>query len=235
MRFAAVHVTASAIDIVVPTLNAATTLTGTLRCLQSAREAGLVHQVIIVDGGSSDGTQDTARAFAATVIASGRGRGRQLARGAAVSTAPWLLFLHADTRLLPGWEREVGAFIRQGTGRAAVFRLRFDDSAALARWLERAVSWRTGLLGLPYGDQGLLISRELYDAVGGFRDMPLMEDVDLVRRLGRKRLLLLGSIAETSARRYRRSGYPIRAARNLIVLSLYFCGVPPRVLARLYG
>jgi rSAM/selenodomain-associated transferase 2 len=224
-----------AIDIVVPTLNAAPTLAATLGCLQRSREDGFVGEVIIVDGGSMDGTQDVARAFAARVVMSERGRGRQLARGAAVSTAPWLLFLHADTRLLPGWEQEVGTFIRQGTDRAAVFRLRFDDSAALARRLERAVSWRTRLLGLPYGDQGLVISRDLYDAVGGFRDMPLMEDVDLVRRLGRKRLLLLDSIAETSARRYRRSGYPIRAARNLVVLSLYFCGVPPRMLARLYG
>jgi len=226
---------APAIDIVVPTLNAAPTLAATLECLQRSPEGRLVGEVIIVDGGSMDGTQDVARAFAARVVMSERGRGRQLARGAAVSTAPWLLFLHADTRLLAGWEREVGAFIRQGTDRAAVFRLRFDDTAALARWLERAVAWRTRLLGLPYGDQGLLISRELYDAVGGFRDMPLMEDVDLVRRLGRKRILLLNSIAETSALRYRRSGYPIRAARNFIVLSLYFCGVPPRVLARLYG
>jgi rSAM/selenodomain-associated transferase 2 len=224
-----------AIDIVVPTLNAAPTLAATLGCLQRSREDGLVGEVIIVDGGSTDGTQDIACAFGAMVVMSERGRGRQLARGAAVSTAPWLLFLHADTRLLPGWEQEVGTFIRQGTDRAAVFHLRFDDSAALARRLERAVSWRTRLLGLPYGDQGLVISRDLYDAVGGFRDMPLMEDVDLARRLGRKRILLLDSIAETSARRYRRSGYPIRAARNFIVLSLYFCGVPPRVLARLYG
>lgn len=227
--------TAPAIDIVVPTLNAAPTLRATLHCLQQAREDGLVGQVIVVDGGSRDETQDVAHAFGATLVSSERGRGKQLAQGAAISTAPWLLFLHADTRLLPGWEGEVGRFIRQSALRAAVFRLRLDDCAKLARWLERAVASRTRLLGLPYGDQGLLISRELYDAVGGFRDMPLMEDVDLVRRLGRKRILLLDSIAETSARRYRRSGYAIRAARNFIVLSLYFCGVPPRVLARLYG
>jgi len=235
LRLAALDLAALAIDIVVPTLNAAPTLAATLQCLQRSREDRLVGEVIIVDGGSTDGTQDLARAFGAALVTTERGRGKQLAQGAALTTAPWLLFLHADTRLLPGWEREVGAFIGQGTDRAAVFRLRFDDSAALARWLERAVSWRTRFLGLPYGDQGLLISRELYDAVGGFRDIPLMEDVDLVRRLGRKRILLLDSIAETSARRYRRSGYPIRAARNFIVLSLYYCGVPPRVLARLYG
>ena len=235
MRGAALDLTAPTIDIVVPTLNAATSLGATLRCLQRARDSGLVGQVAIVDGGSTDTTPDLAHAFGARLVTSERGRGRQLAQGAAISTAPWLLFLHADTRLLPGWEREIAAFMRRGDDRAAVFRLRLDDCATVARLLERFVAWRTRFLGLPYGDQGLLISRHLYDTVGGFRDLPLMEDVDLVRRLGRRRIVLLDSVAETSAVRYRKRGYLARAASNLVLLSLYFCGVPPRMLARLYG
>jgi len=235
MRGAALDLTAPTIDIVVPTLNAAATLGATVRCLQRARDSGLVGQVTIVEGGSTDTTPDLARAFGARLVTSERGRGRQLAQGAAASTAPWLLFLHADTRLLPGWEHEIAAFIGQGDDRAAVFRLRLDDCATVARLLERFVAWRTRFLGLPYGDQGLLISRHLYDTVGGFRDLPLMEDVDLVRRLGRRRIVLLDSVAETSAVRYRKRGYLARAASNLVLLSLYFCGVPPRVLARLYG
>jgi hypothetical protein len=90
-------------------------------------------------------------------------------------------------------------------------------------------------LALPYGDQGLLISRRLYDAVGGYRPMPLMEDVDLVRRLGRARLHPLGASMLASARRYRRDGYWRRPLRNLCCLALYFAGVPPRVIARMYG
>jgi hypothetical protein len=90
-------------------------------------------------------------------------------------------------------------------------------------------------LGLPYGDQGLLIARTMYDAVGGFAALPLMEDVDLVRRLGRRRLVQLPATAVSSARRYRAGGYIRRPLRNLLCLSLYFAGVPPRRIARLYG
>ncbi len=223
------------IDVIVPALNAREDLGRCLRSLQDAREEGLIGRVVVVDGGSTDGTEEAARACGATVLSSARGRGLQLAEGALASSAPWLLFLHADTRLLPGWEREVAAFIRQGADRAAAFRLRFDDPAKAPRRLERVVAWRVRLLGLAYGDQGLLISRRLYDEIGGFRDLPLMEDVDLVRRLGRKRLVLLQSVAETSAARYRRDGYLWRSAKNLALLALYFCGVPVRVLARLYG
>lgn len=223
------------IDVIVPALNAGEYLGASLQSLGRACEVGLIGRVLVVDGDSADGTPEAARAFGATVVASARGRGLQLARGVLASSASWLLFLHADTRLLPGWEAEAGAFIRQGAGRAAVFRLRFDDPATAARRLERIVEWRVRFLGLPYGDQGLLISRRLYDEVGGYRDMPLMEDVDLARRLGRKRLVLFESTAVTSAARYRKEGYVIRATKNLVLLSLYFCGVPPRALARLYG
>ena len=97
------------------------------------------------------------------------------------------------------------------------------------------MSWRCRLLALPYGDQGLLIPRGLYEALGGFRPLPLMEDVDLVRRIGRRRLALLPVAAVTSAARYRRAGYGPRVLRNLACLSLYGLGVPPRVIARLYG
>ena len=223
------------IDVIVPTLNAVESLGASLQSLRRAREAGLIGRLLVVDGGSTDGTPAVASAFEATVVASERGRGHQFARGAALSSAPWLLFLHADTRLLSGWEREATAFIGQGTDRAAAFRLRFDDPSKVARRLERIVEWRARFLGLPYGDQGLLISRRVYDQLGGYRDIPLMEDVDLVRRLGRKRLVLLESVAETSAVRYRNEGHVIRAIKNLVLLSLYFCGVPARVLVRLYG
>lgn len=112
--------------------------------------------------------------------------------------------------------------------------MRLDDDAWQARVIERGVASRVRLLGLPYGDQGLLISRPLYKKVGGFRPLALMEDVDLVRRIGRHRLRQLGSTAVTSADRWRRDGWIRRSGRNLACLVLYALGVAPSRLARFY-
>ncbi|MDA0221230.1 MAG: glycosyl transferase family 2, partial [Proteobacteria bacterium] len=95
--------------------------------------------------------------------------------------------------------------------------------------------WRARRFGLPYGDQGLLIARDFYETLGGFRPLPIMEDVDLVRRIGKARLTTLQGHVTTSAARYRRSGYTVRMLRNLACLTLYFAGLPPRLIARLYG
>jgi hypothetical protein len=120
-------------------------------------------------------------------------------------------------------------------GRAGYFALALDDDAPAARRLVRLVAWRCRVLALPYGDQGLLISRALYDAVGGYAAIPLMEDVDIVRRLGRARLAPIGATIIASAKRYRRDGYWRRPLRNLFCLSLYFLGVPPARIAKFYG
>src|SRR5205085_8687253 len=129
----------------------------------------------------------------------------------------WLLFLHADCRLVPDWQRAVAEFIARpgASDRAGYFGFALDDPDPPARRLERMVAWRCRVLGLPYGDQGLLIARSLYAAVGGFAALPLMEDVDLVRRLGRARLVPLNAKAVSSARRYRSGGYVRRPLRNL--------------------
>jgi hypothetical protein len=119
--------------------------------------------------------------------------------------------------------------------RAAVFRFSLDDESRAARRLEGAVEWRTRVLGLPYGDQGLLIARSFYNRLGGFREMPLMEDVDLVRRIGRRRIIPLKTKARTSGCRWRREGWGRRSARNLLCLSLYLAGAPPRFIQRIYG
>jgi hypothetical protein len=118
---------------------------------------------------------------------------------------------------------------------AAAFRFALDDMGARPRLLEHLVALRCALLRLPYGDQGLLIPKRLYDEVGGFRQLPLMEDVDLVRRLGRRRLAILRSRAVTSAERFRREGYLRRSSRNLLCLALYTLRVPTHVISRIYG
>ena len=221
------------VSVIIPTLNAADTLAGLVEQLQTPR---IVKEIIIVDGGSSDGSVSVARAAGARVIAAPRGRGVQLAAGAGAAEGNWLLFLHADCRLSPDWEGAVAAFLMapQATSRVGYFDFALDDTAPGARRLERAVAWRCRVLALPYGDQGLLIAGSLYDAVGGFAPLLLMEDVDLVRRLGRRRLARIGARCISSPRRYRREGYWRRPLRNLFCLSLYFAGVPPDRIVRLY-
>ena len=222
------------ISVVIPTLDAAAELPATLAALAGR---AIVREIIVADGGSRDATVRLAREAGAQVVIAPRGRGPQLAAGAAAASGGWLLFLHADCRPAPGWEAAVAAFVTapDATARAGYFGLALDDAAPAARRLERIVAWRCRALALPYGDQGLLIARALYDAVGGFAAIPLMEDVDLVRRLGRRRLAALPAVVYASARRYRQGGYIRRPLRNLVCLSLYFLGVPPRHIARLYG
>ena len=125
--------------------------------------------------------------------------------------------------------------MRHAPDRAGYFRFALDSDDPRARRLERLVAWRCRVLALPYGDQGLLIHRDLLAAVGGIRPLPLMEDVDLVRRLGRRRLVALDAAAITSAAKWQRQGWYRRSLRNLACLALYFAGVPPRLIARLYG
>jgi rSAM/selenodomain-associated transferase 2 len=215
-------------------LNAVGTLSGTLAAL---RQSAMVHELIVADGGSADETAARANSAGARVIAAPRGRGSQLAAGAAAASGDWLLFLHADCHLEPGWESAVDAFLTapEAEKRAGYFDLTLDDPAPAARRLERIVAWRCRVLALPYGDQGLLIARTLYDTVGGFAPLPLMEDVDLVRRLGRRRLTRIGVRCIASAQRYRRDGYVRRPLRNLLCLLLYYAGLPPARIVWLYG
>ncbi|MDX9859653.1 MAG: TIGR04283 family arsenosugar biosynthesis glycosyltransferase [Rhodospirillales bacterium] len=221
------------LSIVIPTLQAGATLGATLEALAGN---GLAGEVVVVDAGSTDATRDIVAGAGARLIEASRGRGSQLAAGGAAATGDWLLFLHADTVPGPGWEEAVAAFIGDPANRerAAAFRFALDDPVPAARRLERLVDWRTRVLGLPYGDQGLLIARDFYRSLGGFAPIPLMEDIDLVRRIGRARLAVLDAAAVTSAARYGNEGYLRRSLRNLGCLSLFFLGVDPRRIERLY-
>jgi rSAM/selenodomain-associated transferase 2 len=201
---------------------------------------GIVRQVIVADGGSTDRTGQVADNSGAELVACNRGRGLQLAHGAALAKFPWLLFLHADTVLEHGWERAAVEFMHQvdfgeRLAAAAAFRFRLDDNGIAPRALETFVRARCALLRLPYGDQGLLISRRLFDEIGGFKSMPIMEDVDIIRRLGRKRIVMLSAAATTSAERYRREGYVKRTLRNQVCMTLYSAGMPLATILRIYG
>src|SRR6185437_11489257 len=225
------------LSVIIPTLDAAAALPATLTALAEGAEHGLIQEIVVVDGGSRDATAALAERHGARVVAAPRGRGAQLAAGGAAAAGRWLLFLHADTRLAPGWPEPVTGFIGDAgnDARAGYLRFRLDDASRAARHVEAVVAWRCRVLALPYGDQGLLIAAPLYRAIGGFRPLPLMEDVDLIRRLGRRRLVALEIDAVTSAARYRDGGYVRRPLRNLGCLTLYFLGLPPHMLVRLYG
>jgi rSAM/selenodomain-associated transferase 2 len=217
------------LSVVIPALDVSPVLRETIAALTAADE------IVVADGASSDGTEELAESLGARVIRARRGRGSQLAAGVAAARGEWLLLLHADTRLAAGWQSAIGTHMAAAPGRAGYCRFALDSSDRRARRLERLVAWRCRVFALPYGDQGLLIHRDLLRAVGGVRKLPLMEDVDLVRRLGRRRLAPLDVAAITSAEKWQRHGWYRRSLRNLLCLALYFAGVPPRLIARLYA
>lgn len=164
-----------------------------------------------------------------------RGRASQMNAGAAVATGKWLLFLHADTRLAQDWESVIERANRATGVVGGSFRFALDSGDWRARLIEFGVRLRVALFGLPYGDQALFARRDVFDAMGGYRDLPLMEDVDLVQRLKRRGRLLHANVpARTSPRRWERDGWVRRSARNVWLILRYFAGASPATLAREY-
>lgn len=220
------------ISVIVPTLNAEAHLPACLETLMEGLAAGLIRELILTDGGSTDATLAIAEAAGAVPVFGDPSRGGQLRRGAAVARGQWLMFLHADTQLEPGWAKEVGAYLKTAAG-PAYFRLAFRARGIMPAWMAAWANLRAALFGLPYGDQGLLVSRTDYDAAGGYPDQPLMEDVALARALSGP-LTGLNARAFTSAERYRKTGWLRRGGRNLWTLFRYLLGTDPDRLDRLY-
>jgi len=217
------------ISVVIPTLEVGEALRPTLDSVK-----GCVDDLVVSDGRSSDHTAAYAEQSGANVVVGERGRGQQLRRGAEIATGDWLLFLHADTVLEYGWINEARQFVVKNGEKAAAFRFALDDLSSWARMIEKGVALRCRLLALPYGDQGLLISRALYDTIGGYKPIPLFEDVDIIRRLGRRRLVILNSTAMTSSVRYQRGGFLRQPLKNLMLLLFYYKGVSLEKLAQFY-
>lgn len=218
------------ISVVIPTLNAERQLPRCFDSLILPAVRGVVREVIVADGGSSDATVTIADGAGAHIVQAGRRRAAQLAAGADAARSDWILFLHPETALEPGWEVEVESFLQQASPerpRAAVFRFALDDFDASARRAEVRAGLRSSLLALPYGDQGLLIPRRLYSKLGGYHDLERLEDADIVRRISRRRLVRLRARAVNTART--RQGW----FKPMALPLLHMLRIPSRVLAKL--
>jgi glycosyltransferase involved in cell wall biosynthesis len=218
------------ISVVIPTANSERLLPRCFDSLIPAAVRGMVREVIVSDAGSNDGTLAIADAAGAHIVHARKTRGAQLIDGAAIAKSDWLLFLQPETALEPGWDLEAESFVSQELlerPRAAVFRFALEDFGGEARRAEAKAALRTMLFALPYGDQGLLIPKRLYQKLGGYRALLDMEDVDLVRRVGRRRLIRLRARAVNVAR-------PNKGTlRGLALILLHALRVPSRLLVNL--
>ena len=217
------------ISVIIPTFNSERLLPRCFDSLIGAAVRGVVREVIVADGGSTDATLAIADGAGAHIVRSRKSRALQLTDGAAAAKSDWLLFLHPETALEPGWEVEAESFIDQAVmerPQAAVFRFALEDFSGEARRAEAKAHLRTALFALPFGDQGLLIPRRLYQKLGGYHAIARMEDADLVRRIGRRRLVRLRARAVNVARP------PKGGLRGIAMTLLHALRVPSRVLAR---
>src|SRR5262245_1258871 len=218
------------LSVVIPALDEAGAVAEAVR---SAAAEGA--EVIVADGGSSDGTRERAAAAGATIVRSSPGRARQLGVGAGEARGEVVLFLHADTVLPPGWRREVEASLRDPRVAGGCFRFGFDARSPALALVEWGARLRVRLFGLPYGDQAIFVRRCVLERIGGVPQAPLMEDLDLVRALKREgRLAQLPLAIATSARRYRERGALRTWWRNALALCAWRLGLDRERVAAWY-
>ena len=226
---------ANRISIIIPVFEEADRIDQTLRSLSAVAGAGSA-EVIVVDGHPEQTTIRRMNGFAVSGIGAPRGRGAQMHAGAVQSSGSVLLFLHADTRLEPDGLDRVKAVLQDPAVSGGAFNLGIDTPGIAYRLIERGASFRSRVTRVPYGDQAVFLRREVYFHLGGFRAFPLMEDVDLMRRLkkGGGRIRFAGRRAWTSPRRWRQEGIVYCTLRNYALILLYSIGVPPEKLLRYY-
>jgi rSAM/selenodomain-associated transferase 2 len=219
------------ISVVIPTLNEQTRIARALACTASP---GV--ERIVVDGGSTDGTADTARLLRADkVIRAQPGRALQMDAGYREARGEVVLFLHADTRLDAGWREALEAALADRATAGGAYRLRFEGAGWGLRAVELGARLRSRLAGLPYGDQALFVRKRVLDAAGGIAPVPIFEDLDLVRLIKQNgRLALLPVCAWTSPRRYARNGALRQVLRNQAALASYFLHLPRARVAAWY-
>ena len=222
---------AEKISIIIPVLNEANTINAVL-----ARILGTSNlEVIVVDGGSQDETVALAQSVGVKVISATGGRANQMNAGAAVATGSILLFLHADTHLPPAFDTFIRQVLQNTGVIAGAFELRIDAELWGIRLIEKMVNLRSRFLSLPYGDQAIFLKASIFKEIGGFPNLSIMEDFELMRRLKRYgKIVIAPASVVTSGRRWQKLGVVRTTLINQLIIIGYFLGVPPAKLARWY-
>ena len=218
------------ISAVIPTLNEEALLPGLLEDLN--RQGA---EVLVADGGSRDQTAAIARRFGARVLTVPAGRGRQLNAGASASTGEALFFVHADSIISRHAVAAIAGALGEGRFVGGAFSVAVRSARPSVRFIYRVANWRSSRLFLPYGDQGIFCLRSVFEALGGYREIPFMEDIDFVRRLKRLgRTVILPQTMNTSVRRLEQEGVAYATLRNLTLAFLFLMGASPYVLQKYY-
>lgn len=223
-----------ALSIIIPTLDEEQVLGQTLARLEEQKSAETI-EVIVVDGGSSDATLALAQRAGCRTICSARGRGRQMNAGAAAARGEVLLFLHADTLLPDNFSRLILDAVRLPFFAAGAFSLAIDSPAKSLATIAWFANLRSRWLQLPYGDQALFVSKRMFDAIGGFPEMAIMEDFVFIRKIKKEgKIIILPERVMTSARRWKNIGIMRTTLINQCIVCGHSLGVPPAILAGWY-
>lgn len=219
------------ISIIIPVLNEAISLG---RVIQ--RLADVSHlETIVVDGGSQDETVNIAKSFGVDVICTTPGRASQMNAGAAIATGDILLFLHGDTILPANFDNLIRETLEDSKVIAGAFEIKIDSQRLGVRLIERMVNLRSHFLSLPYGDQGIFITRAVFQDMGGFPNLPIMEDFELIRCLRKQgKIAIIPAPVMTSGRRWEKLGVVKTTVINQMIVIGYFLGIPPEQLVGWY-
>ena len=223
------------VSVIIPVLCEPTVINGTIETVRLQR-GGETAEIIVVDGQAEGETVAAIRDNAVQKLLSEKGRGGQLNRGAAIAAGDVLLFLHADTVLPPAAFERIAEAMRDEGCVGGAFDLRINSPRAAFRVIETAANLRSRLTRIPYGDQAIFIRASCFRTLGGFREILIMEDVDLMRRIKRKagKIVIFREQVITSPRRWEKEGLLFGTLRNWFLVTLYLCGVAPERLARFY-
>ncbi|NEO53415.1 MAG: glycosyltransferase family 2 protein [Okeania sp. SIO3B5] len=223
----------TSISIIIPVLNEVSTITQTISTAQTAKDKDI--EIIVVDGGSNDGTIELIKCLNIQIISSVPGRATQMNCGAKMARGKILLFLHGDTFLPLNFDQLLQDILVKPKIIAGAFELSIRGTKKSLRIVERMVNWRSRYLQMPYGDQGIFLPAKIFQEIGGFPEIPIMEDFELVRQLKKRgQIAIVPTPVLTSGRRWQKLGILKTTFINQIVIIAYLLGVSPQRLARWY-